>query len=53
MGLLAACICNPISKSATLNWFTDITYGADHGSTAIDDLYHAMDWLLLAMPTTV
>lgn len=50
MGLLAARICNPTSKNATLNWFNDTTYGPDLGPTSSDELYNAMDWLLEQQP---
>ncbi|WP_431710475.1 IS1634 family transposase [Glutamicibacter uratoxydans] len=50
MGLLAARICNPTSKNATLNWFNDTTYGTDLGPTTSDELYAAMDWLLEQQP---
>lgn len=50
MGLLAARICKPTSKLATLNWFTDTTLGTDLGPVSSDDLYAAMDWLLEQQP---
>lgn len=50
MGLLAARICHPTSKLATLNWFTDTTLGVDLGPVSSDDLYAAMDWLLAQQP---
>lgn len=50
MALLAARICNPTSKNATLNWFADTTYGPDLGPTSSDELYNAMDWLLDQQP---
>ncbi|MEO5781390.1 UNVERIFIED_ORG: hypothetical protein ABIB19_003995 [Arthrobacter sp. UYEF10] len=45
MALLAARICAPSSKLATLSWFADSTLGADLGPVSTDDLYRAMDWL--------
>lgn len=50
MGLLAARICNPTSKNATLTWFADTTYASDLGPTSSDELYAAMDWLLEQQP---
>lgn len=50
MALIAARICNPTSKNATLNWFADTTYGTDLGPTSSDELYAAMDWLLEQQP---
>ncbi len=50
MGLLAARICKPTSKLATLNWFTDTTLGTDLGPVTSDELYAAMDWLLTQQP---
>ncbi|GAA1877182.1 IS1634 family transposase [Paeniglutamicibacter psychrophenolicus] len=50
MGLLAARICKPTSKLATLNWFTDTTLGVDLGAVSSDELYAAMDWLLEQQP---
>jgi len=50
MALLAARICNPTSKLATLNWFADTTLGTDLGPVSSDDLYAAMDWLLEQQP---
>ncbi len=45
MALLAARICAPSSKLATLSWFADTTPGHDLGPVSTDDLYRAMDWL--------
>ncbi|NVM98115.1 IS1634 family transposase [Arthrobacter sp. SDTb3-6] len=45
MALLAARICAPSSKLATLSWFADTTLGRDLGPVSTDDLYGAMDWL--------
>lgn len=50
MGLLAARICKPTSKLATLNWFADTTLGTDLGPVTTDELYAAMDWLLEQQP---
>ena len=45
MALLAARICAPSSKLATLSFFADTTLGRDLGPVSTDDLYRAMDWL--------
>ncbi|MEC5182555.1 IS1634 family transposase [Arthrobacter sp. CG_A4] len=45
MALLAARICAPSSKLATLSWFADTTLARDLGPVGTDDLYRAMDWL--------
>ncbi|WP_434616395.1 IS1634 family transposase [Arthrobacter sp. A5] len=45
MALLAARICAPSPKLATLSWFADTTLGPDLGPVSTDDLYRAMDWL--------
>ncbi|WP_125610130.1 IS1634 family transposase [Specibacter cremeus] len=45
MALLAARVCAPSSKLATLSFFADTTLGADLGPVGTDDLYRAMDWL--------
>ncbi|ALO68228.1 transposase [Arthrobacter alpinus] len=45
MALLAARICAPSSKLATLSFFADTTLGQDLGPVSTDDLYRAMDWL--------
>lgn len=45
MALLAARICAPSSKLATLSWFADTTLGPGLGPVSTDDLYRAMDWL--------
>lgn len=45
MALLAARICAPSSKLATLAFFADTTLGHDLGPVSTDDLYKAMDWL--------
>ncbi len=50
MGLLAARICHPTSKLATLNWFADTTLGVDLGPVSTDELHAAMDWLLAQQP---
>lgn len=50
MALLASRICNPTSKNAALNWFTDTTLGTNLGPTTTDELYAAMDWLLDQQP---
>ncbi|MFL4474490.1 IS1634 family transposase [Paeniglutamicibacter sp. MACA_103] len=50
MGLLAARICKPTSKLATLNWFTNTTLGVDLGPVSTDELYAAMDWLAGQQP---
>ncbi|GAA3323994.1 IS1634 family transposase [Paeniglutamicibacter sulfureus] len=50
MALLAARICKPTSKLATLNWFADTTLGTDLGPATTDELYAAMDWLLEQQP---
>lgn len=45
MALLAARICAPSSKLATLSFLADTTLGRDLGPTNTDELYRAMDWL--------
>ncbi|MEO6529695.1 MAG: IS1634 family transposase [Specibacter sp.] len=45
MALLAARICAPSSKLATLSFFADTTLGRDLGPVSTDELYRAMDWL--------
>ncbi len=50
MGLLAARICAPASKLASLQWFADTTLGADLGPVSTDEAYRAMDWLLARQP---
>lgn len=45
MAMLAARICAPSSKLATLSWLADTTLGPDLGPVSTDDLYRAMDWL--------
>ncbi|AIY00843.1 putative transposase [Arthrobacter sp. PAMC 25486] len=45
MALLAARMCAPSSKLATLSFFADTTLGRDLGPVSTDDLYRAMDWL--------
>lgn len=46
MGLIAARICTPASKLASLRWFADTTLATDLGPVTTDEAYHAMDWLL-------
>ena len=50
MALLAARICAPSSKLATLSFFADTTLGRDLGVVNTDELYRAMDWLLARQP---
>ncbi len=50
MALLAARICTPSSKLATLSFFADTTLGHDLGVVNTDELYRAMDWLLARQP---
>ncbi|MDJ0315520.1 IS1634 family transposase [Arthrobacter sp. H35-D1] len=50
MALLAAQICAPSSKLATLSFFADTTLGHDLGVVNTDELYRAMDWLLARQP---
>lgn len=48
MGLVISRVCNPDSKLATTQWWSDTTLGPDLGiaDASTDEVYDAMDWLV-------
>jgi len=53
MALVVARVCRPASKLATTRWWKTTTLGPDLGvgDASTDDVYAAMDWLVVMSPT--